>query len=158
MRSRLTDGEVDAPLLLCAARVSPEKNLDAVRPMLENLPYARLAIVGDGPARADLERHYAGLPGKAFAKVLEAMWTGVTPSAAYWNRTRVVSDNRIAALATDTSEYGFDAPGTGPFTVDVTLLFRRAFIELMQQKGWRTPDLVMASQSLTIRSGEGRIP
>ena len=102
--------------------------------------------------------HYAGLPGKAFAKVLEAMWTGVTPSAAYWNRTRVVSDNRIAALATDTSEYGFDAPGTGPFAVDVILLFRRAFIELMQQKGWRTPDVVMASQSLTIRGGEGRIP
>jgi glycosyltransferase involved in cell wall biosynthesis len=62
MRSRLTDGEVDAPLLLCAARVSPEKSLDGLRPVLENLPYARLAIVGDGPARADLERHFAGLP------------------------------------------------------------------------------------------------
>jgi glycosyltransferase involved in cell wall biosynthesis len=62
MRYRLTDGEVDAPLLLCAARLSPEKKLDTVRPVLENLPYARLAIVGDGPARSDLERHYAGFP------------------------------------------------------------------------------------------------
>ena len=40
----------------------PEKMLDTVRPVLENLPYARLAIVGDGPARSDLERHYAGFP------------------------------------------------------------------------------------------------
>jgi glycosyltransferase involved in cell wall biosynthesis len=62
MRARLTDGEVDAPLLLCTARVSPEKKLDTLRPVLENLPYARLAIVGDGPARSDLERHFADLP------------------------------------------------------------------------------------------------
>jgi len=96
---------------------------------------------------------YAGLPGKVFAKVLEETWTGVTPSAAYWNRTRVVTDNRIPALASDTSRYTFEASGTGMLTVDVTLLFRRAFIDLMQQKGWRSPDIVMANQTLTIRSG-----
>jgi glycosyltransferase involved in cell wall biosynthesis len=62
MRARLTQGEVDAPLLLCAARLSPEKKLDTLRPVLENLPHARLAIVGDGPARSELERHYAGFP------------------------------------------------------------------------------------------------
>ena len=62
MRDRLTQGEVDAPLPLCAARLSPEKKLDTLRPVLENLPYARLAILGDGPARSSLERHYAGLP------------------------------------------------------------------------------------------------
>jgi glycosyltransferase involved in cell wall biosynthesis len=62
MRYRLSDGEVDAPLLLCAARLSPEKKLDTVRPVLERVPHARLAIVGDGPARSELERHYGGLP------------------------------------------------------------------------------------------------
>lgn len=44
------------------------------------------------------ERYYAGLPGKAFAKVLEELWTEVSPSGAYWNPTRVLSDNRLAAL------------------------------------------------------------
>jgi hypothetical protein len=47
------------------------------------------------------EGHYAGLPGKAFAKVLQEIWTGLSPSAAYWNATRVLSDNRLAAIATD---------------------------------------------------------
>ena len=36
--------------------------LDTVQPVLEPAVRARLAIVGDGPARSDLERHYAGFP------------------------------------------------------------------------------------------------
>jgi glycosyltransferase involved in cell wall biosynthesis len=62
MRERLSAGDVKAPLLLCAARLSPEKKLETVRAVLEELPYVRLAIVGDGPARFDLARHYAGFP------------------------------------------------------------------------------------------------
>ncbi len=62
MRSRLSAGDVDAPLMVTACRVSPEKGLDTLREVLEARPDVRLAIVGDGPARADLEKHYAGLP------------------------------------------------------------------------------------------------
>ncbi|MCK4658709.1 MAG: carboxypeptidase regulatory-like domain-containing protein [Phycisphaerae bacterium] len=86
---------------------------------------------------------YAGLPGKAFAKVLEEIWTEVSPTGAYWNPTRVLSDNRLAAFATDTSTYTFDAPGEGEVSVEVTLLFRRAFYDLMRQKSWDVPDIVM---------------
>jgi hypothetical protein len=34
--------------------------------------------------------------------------------------------------------------------VDVTLLFRRAFIQLADQKAWRTPDILMEHQRLLL--------
>jgi hypothetical protein len=95
--------------------------------------------------------YYANLPGKVFAKVLMEWWTEITPSGAYWNPTSVVSDNRIAAFETDTSTYTFAAPQEGETTVEVTLLFRRAFKELMDQKGWNVPDTVMEQHRLKVR-------
>lgn len=97
----------------------------------------------DGPTVPEWGGPQAGLPGQGFAKILEEMWTEVSPSGAYWNPTRVLSDNRIPAFATDSSSYTFAAPEEGVTTVEVTLLYRRAFIELMEQKGWDAPDVVM---------------
>ena len=85
---------------------------------------------------------YAGLPGKAYAKVLQELWTEVSPTGAYWNQTRVLSDTRLPANAEDVSQYTFSSGG-GEVTVSVQLLYRRAFYELMQQKGWDVPDIVM---------------
>ncbi|MFQ5525826.1 MAG: carboxypeptidase-like regulatory domain-containing protein [Thermoanaerobaculia bacterium] len=96
---------------------------------------------------------YAGLPGKAYAKVLEELWTRVSPTGAYWNRTRLVSDNRIPARASDATRYTFEAPESGEALVEVTLIFRRAFIDLMEQKGWSAPDIVMAQESLVVLHG-----
>ncbi len=59
-RRRLTAGQPDAPLLLFVGRLSPEKRVDWLRPVLEAHPSTRLAIVGDGPARSDLERCFEG--------------------------------------------------------------------------------------------------
>lgn len=55
-RMRLTEGEIDRPLLLYVGRLSPEKRVDWLLPVLDALPHVRLAIVGDGPARPQLER------------------------------------------------------------------------------------------------------
>ena len=96
------------------------------------------------------EGNYAGLPGKAFAKVLEELWTEVSPTAAYWNPTRLVSDNRLAAYATDASRYTFLAPAEGDAVVKVTLWFRRAFKPLMDQKGWEAPDILMAQEQIRL--------
>lgn len=101
------------------------------------------------------EGYYSGLPGKAFAKVLEELWTEVSPTGAYWNPTRILSDNRIAAFAADSSTYTFAAGADDMITVDVVLLFRRAFIELASQKDWAIHDIIMehkvinASESLS---------
>ena len=96
------------------------------------------------------EGYYAGLPGKAFAKVLEELWTEISPSGAYWNPTRVLSDNRLAAFAIDSSRYAFAAPADDEVTVNVTLVFRRAFIELMAQKGWDARDIVMEYEQIRV--------
>ncbi|MGK7931046.1 MAG: glycosyltransferase [Microcystaceae cyanobacterium] len=58
MRSRLSQGHPDDPLLLYVGRVSAEKQIDEIKPVLESIPNARLAIVGDGPHRETLEAHF----------------------------------------------------------------------------------------------------
>ncbi|MGD1941947.1 MAG: glycosyltransferase family 4 protein [Leptolyngbyaceae cyanobacterium] len=59
MRDRLSQGHPDAPLLLYIGRLSAEKEVDRIKPVLEAIPEARLALVGDGPHREDLEKHFA---------------------------------------------------------------------------------------------------
>ena len=60
MRSRLSQGHPDKPLLLYVGRLSAEKEIDRIRPVIESIPDARLALVGDGPHREALETHFEG--------------------------------------------------------------------------------------------------
>lgn len=60
MRELLTDGAPDEPVVLYAGRLSPEKNLELFEAVLDAVPEAHGALVGDGPARADLERRLRG--------------------------------------------------------------------------------------------------
>lgn len=92
---------------------------------------------------------YAHLPGKVFAKVLKEMWTEVTPAISYWRHTTVESDSRLAALASDKSSYTFQSLGS-PVQVTVTLIYRRAYIDMMKQKGWDSPDIVIARKNFTL--------
>ena len=62
MRSRLTQGNPESPLLLYVGRLSPEKEIEAIKPVLESIPDARLALVGDGPHRDALEKYFADTP------------------------------------------------------------------------------------------------
>ncbi|MEM8505930.1 MAG: glycosyltransferase family 1 protein [Cyanobacteria bacterium P01_D01_bin.1] len=60
MRSRLTQGHPDSPILIYIGRLSAEKEIDRIKPVLESIPDARLALVGDGPYREELEQHFEG--------------------------------------------------------------------------------------------------
>jgi glycosyltransferase involved in cell wall biosynthesis len=61
MRQRLLGRHGDSDcLLLYSGRLSAEKQIDRIRPVLEALPGARLALVGDGPSRAQLEKIFEG--------------------------------------------------------------------------------------------------
>jgi glycosyltransferase involved in cell wall biosynthesis len=60
MRSRLSQGNPDAPLLLYVGRLSAEKEIDRIKPVLEAIPNARLALIGNGPHKEALEAHFAG--------------------------------------------------------------------------------------------------
>ncbi|MGD1859621.1 MAG: glycosyltransferase family 4 protein [Leptolyngbyaceae cyanobacterium] len=59
MRDRLSQGHPDAPLLLYVGRLSAEKEIDCIKPVLAAIPDARLALVGDGPHREELAAHFA---------------------------------------------------------------------------------------------------
>ncbi len=60
MRSRLTQGNPDAPLLLYVGRLSAEKEIDRIKQVLEAIPNARLALIGNGPHKEALEAHFTG--------------------------------------------------------------------------------------------------
>ena len=62
MRSHLSQGCPDGPLLVYIGRLSAEKEIDRIKPVLETIPNARLALVGDGPYREELEKHFADTP------------------------------------------------------------------------------------------------
>ena len=137
----------DSPLRHLILVVTASDAAGTVLPLVDGSVLPDWAGVGDPETG-----HYAGLPGIAYAKVLEELWTGVAPTGAYWNPTRVVSDNRIAALDSNTTRYEFAAPPGGPVTLEVTLLFRRAYLDLMEQKGWTVPDIEMARLTLEVES------
>ncbi len=99
---------------------------------------------------------YAGLPGKVFLKLLEEVWTGISPTAAYWNPTRVVMDTRLGAFESDEGEFVFGAPEAGEVRIEAVLLYRRAFKDLMDRKGWNEPDLVMESAIHRISGSPGK--
>lgn len=58
-RARL-GGAGDGALLLYVGRLAKEKQVQRLRPLVESIEGARLAIVGDGPLRTELEREFAG--------------------------------------------------------------------------------------------------
>ncbi|SDJ68861.1 glycosyltransferase family 4 protein [Sediminibacillus albus] len=60
MRSKLTNGHKQKKLLLFVGRLAIEKEIHKLKPMLEKREDVCLAIVGDGPARAELEQTFAG--------------------------------------------------------------------------------------------------
>jgi hypothetical protein len=163
VRANFQDGQVEVGVTITNDRTghhvptgSPLRHLillvEVTNP--DQVPLACL----DGPTVPDwcgvgdrAEACYGGLPGKAYAKVLQEWWTELAPTGAYWNKTRLLSDNRIAALAADTSRFIFDAADHEEVTVNVELLYRRAFASLLRQKGWEDPDIVLGQRTQAVR-------
>ena len=86
----------------------------------------------------------AGSPGTTYAKVLRDVQSGESPVVSYWKQALIDSDNRIAAMDSDTSIYTFAAPLAGSqVTISAELRFRATFQALMDAKGWNAPDIVM---------------
>ncbi len=81
--------------------------------------------------------YYGGQPGRLFAKVNhDAAGNGPT---FYTDATGIQWDNRIPALATDTSHYSFAVPpGSGEVRVRARLIYRRAFRAFCDAKQWTT--------------------
>ncbi|MBM7579170.1 glycosyltransferase family 4 protein [Jeotgalibacillus terrae] len=60
MRKRLSGGKTDKTLLLFVGRLAAEKEIERVKPLLQQSDNFCLAIVGDGPNRETLEKEFAG--------------------------------------------------------------------------------------------------
>jgi glycosyltransferase involved in cell wall biosynthesis len=88
MRNFLSNAKPENLLLLYVGRLSAEKDVTKLRDVLRALPEAKLAIVGDGPLRHDLERHFKGtsafftgyLRGEALASAYASADLFVLPS------------------------------------------------------------------------------
>ncbi|MDO8578950.1 MAG: hypothetical protein Q7R50_07220 [Dehalococcoidales bacterium] len=101
---------------------------------------------GTGTAAND----YADMPGKGYAKVLQELWTEVSPTIAYWRQTKILEDTRIPARATDVTNYEFQAPANGNVTIEAKLIFRRAFIDLARVKKWNLEDIEMEKTTVSV--------
>ncbi|XP_057458636.1 sulfoquinovosyl transferase SQD2 [Lotus japonicus] len=62
MRSRLSNGEPEKPLIVHVGRIGVEKSLDFLKSLMDRLPEARIAFIGDGPYREELEKLFEGMP------------------------------------------------------------------------------------------------
>jgi glycosyltransferase involved in cell wall biosynthesis len=60
MRARLTDGHPERRLVLYVGRLAAEKGVARLLPLANRGADRHLALVGDGPARAELEAAFAG--------------------------------------------------------------------------------------------------
>jgi hypothetical protein len=100
------------------------------------LPYAATQRVHPlGGVGDSAQGYFAGLPGKIFTKLIED-FDGHAPTF-FTDAARVVFDNRIPALATDSSDYAFVVPGEGgEVQIRARLIYRRAFRALVDAKGW----------------------
>lgn len=78
MRVRLSGGEPKKPLIIHVGRLGVEKSLDFLKKVMDRLPGARIALVGDGPYRGDLEKMFKDMPA-----VFTGMLQGEELSQAY---------------------------------------------------------------------------
>lgn len=78
MRYRLSNGEPEKPLIVHVGRLGVEKSLDFLKSVMDRLPNARIAFIGDGPYREELERMFTGMPA-----VFTGMLQGEELSQAY---------------------------------------------------------------------------
>ena len=103
---------------------------------------------------------YGGTPGRGYAKILEELWTDVSPTVAYWSPTVLDADTRIPALGQDVSQYDFVAPvGGGTVRIGASLLYRRAFRQLSLWKQWNVPDIVMNQAAVSVAASDpGIVP
>lgn len=78
MRHGLSGGHPDAPLAIYVGRLSYEKRIDWLLAPMTDVPELRLALVGSGPAEAELKERFAGT-----ATTFTGYMSGLDLAAAY---------------------------------------------------------------------------
>jgi hypothetical protein len=101
------------------------------------------------PADGAASRALAGVAGYSFARTLvDAGGKRQTP---HYRAVDMVSDNRIAPLATATTTHSFAVPlGCSSATVSAAVLYRPLPLGLSRERGWDAHDYVVATEATTI--------
>lgn len=113
MRVRLTSGQPDRPLLLTVSRLAPEKNVAFLEGVIRQYPDVCLAIIGDGPQRAELEQRFAGTSARFFGYLEGEELAAAYASAdafVYASETETMGNVILEAMA---SGIGVVAPRAG---------------------------------------------
>ncbi|MFA5552147.1 MAG: glycosyltransferase [Trueperaceae bacterium] len=97
MRERLSGGHPDDPLMIYVGRLSYEKRIDWLYAPVTQLPNVRLALVGSGPAEAELKKRFKGTN-----TVFTGYMAGTELASAY-------ASSDVFAFPSDTETLGFVA-------------------------------------------------
>ena len=142
-----TDSPLRSLILVVVAKDAHGKPL--VQVAGNNIPQLKIpdSVIGGDPDVG----YFSGAPGTVFSMTLQDKETGVFPTTSYWNPVNVLSDTRLAPESPDSSIYIFEIPN-GEKGIDILskLIYRYAPIELMEQKGWSRPDIIVAQTEIRI--------
>jgi glycosyltransferase involved in cell wall biosynthesis len=101
-RDHLTNGRPGRRLLLTVSRLAPEKDVGVLADVLRAVPDACLAVVGDGPSRAELEARFGGLDARFVGYLKGERLAAAYASAdafVYASRTETMGNVVLEAMA-----------------------------------------------------------
>ena len=110
----------------------------------------------EGETLPEWAGNVAGSAGQAYAKILRDTLTGEEPTYSHWRLVELAEDTRIPALSSKNGTFRFALPdgasgqGGDDINIEVQLIYRRAFQQLQEWKGWTDPDVLLASDELRI--------
>lgn len=112
-------------------------------------------LLTEGGKLPDWAGDVAGEAGEGFAKILRDTLTGEEPTFSHWRLVELVEDTRIPAQTARSSTFRFAAEGeeaqaSQSLNVEVQLIYRRAFQQLQEWKGWTDPDIILASEQIQL--------
>ncbi len=114
VRTKLTNGHPEKPIILYVGRLAKEKNLEVLDMVIKAQQQAEFVIVGDGPRRKYLETllaypnvHFTGsLVGEELAEIYASSDIFISPSL-----SEGFSNTFLEAFASGLPVIGFDASG-----------------------------------------------
>jgi hypothetical protein len=105
---------------------------------------------------------YGGYAGQIFANILKDKDTNLAPSFSYWNPVENAwqgSDTRLLPWVPTPGDYAFAAPYDRSARITARLIYRKAFMNVVQQKGWQFGDLdVKVTDAGVECTGFGTVP